>query len=80
MQPKPVIVTRFVADVADEALVAPCDTRDAPWRLNGELLEALGITKRQRNDCAAQVDALRRQRAEAIERARLATLAAEASE
>lgn len=74
------IVTRLVADVADEALVAPCDTRDAPWTLNGELLEALGITKRQRNDCAAQVDALRRQRSEALERARLANEAAQSSE
>jgi hypothetical protein len=75
-----VIVTRIIADVPDEALVAPCDTRDPPWTLGGELLEALGVTKRQRNDCADQVDALRRHRLEALERERLANQAAQSSE
>jgi hypothetical protein len=76
-----VIITRVVADVPDESLVAPCDTRDPPWTLGGELIEALGVTKRQRNDCADQVAALARHRAEALERARIANEeAAKASE
>lgn len=63
------VETRFIADLPDAALVAPCDTANASWATNGELLDALLGTRDQRDGCAAQVDKIAKWRSEAAERA-----------
>lgn len=68
-RPNPQIEYRYLADLPDANLVAPCDTRDAAVRDNGDLAQELPRVRRQRNDCAAQVDGLRRWRGEAAQRA-----------
>lgn len=57
------------ADVPDAALVAPCDTADGDPATNGALIAELAHVRRQRNDCAAQIDATRQWRTDALRRA-----------
>ena len=66
--PKPVVETVLSGDLPDAALVAPCDTSDAPWRLNIELLDGWLKRGEQRDACAAQVAKLANWRAEAVAR------------
>jgi hypothetical protein len=56
------------ADLPDAALVAPCDTSDRDVPTNGDLADELNRTRRQRNDCATNVDGLRQWRADALKR------------
>ena len=56
-------------DVPDGALVAPCDVRNGDPETNKALISEVLHTRRQRNDCAAQVDGLRSWRSDALKRA-----------
>jgi hypothetical protein len=53
----------------DAALVVPCDTSERPATVNGDLVDELTRTRRQRNDCAAQVEATAQWRRDAAKRA-----------
>jgi len=53
----------------DAALVQPCDTTERPAATNGDLVDELGRTRRQRNDCAAQVEGMAQWRVDAAKRA-----------
>lgn len=66
---RPTIEYRYVEDLPDESLVAPCDTTERPIEVNGDFVEELNRTRRQRNDCAAQVDGTRQWRRDAAKRA-----------
>jgi hypothetical protein len=52
----------------DAALVAPCDRSNGDVPTNGDLADELNRARRQRNDCAAQVDGVRQWRADALKR------------
>lgn len=65
----PVKTTRPPADVPDAALVAPCDKTDGDPTTNLALALELNHVRRQRDDCAAQVDGMRQWRADALKRA-----------
>lgn len=65
---RPAIEYRYVEDLPDEGLVAPCDTSERPIAVNGDMVDELNRTRRQRNDCAAQVDGTRQWRRDAAKR------------
>lgn len=64
----PIETSRPPLDLPDAALVAPCDTSEGDPATNGQLVEELNTTRRQRDDCAAQVDGIRQWRSDAIRR------------
>jgi len=57
------------ADVPDAALVAPCDTTETDPAVNVALALELAHTRKQRNDCAAQVAGIAQWRKDALLRA-----------
>ncbi len=61
--------TAAPADVPDAALVVLCDIANGDPATNGELTNEVTRARRQRNDCAAQVAALRQWRTDALRRA-----------
>lgn len=66
---RPAIEYRYVEDLPDAALVQPCDTTERPATVNGDLVDELSRTRRQRNDCAAQVEGSAQWRRDAVKRA-----------
>ena len=66
---RPAIEYRYVEDLPDESLVTPCDTTEKAVEVNADLVDELNRTRRQRNDCAAQVDGVRQWRRDAAKRA-----------
>jgi hypothetical protein len=49
--------------------VGPCDRNESGVAVNGDLVEELAKTRRQRNDCADRMDGVRQWRGDAIKRA-----------
>lgn len=65
----PVKSTPAPADVPDAALVAPCDTTNTDPATNVALALELAHARKQRDDCAAQVQGLSQWRKDALLRA-----------
>jgi hypothetical protein len=49
--------------------VAPCDRANGDVAVNGDLVEELAKTRRQRDDCGDRMDGVRQWRGDAIKRA-----------
>lgn len=64
----PAVEYRYVLDLPDEALVAPCDTTEQPVEVNGDMLSELARTRTQRDNCAGQVAGTAQWRRDAIKR------------
>ena len=69
-QVRPAIEYRYAEDLPDEELVAACPTDNRDFVTNGDMFAELTRNRKQRDDCAAQVNAARQWRDEA--RARVA--------
>ena len=66
-------------DLPDASLVQPCDVTNVDTPTNGALAIELVHARRQRDDCAAKVDAIRQWRTDASARADAAVKAAGAA-
>ena len=65
---RPAVEFRYVDDLPDASLVTPCDTAETNVERNGDMLAELTRTRRQRDDCAGQVNSLGEWRKDAAAR------------